>query len=411
MTLHRDRPGAEAIRAAAPGTPEQVADRIWLSPGLSNSYLIGTDDGCVVVNAGMGFEGPVHAENYAPLAAGPVRYLVLTQGHVDHVGGVDALRERDTQVVAQANWATWRDDNELLMPFRTRNASFAWTDAITAALEFAASRPEGFPGQSSPVPDVVVEDRLELLVGGRRLVLVATPGGETTDSLVIHLPDEGIVLCGNAFGALIGHIPNLVTMRGDRYRDALTVAATIETIRELGAEVLLTGHFGPVSGAAHVDAELTRLRNAVLFVHDETVRGMNAGTDVAELMRTVVLPPELEVGEGYGKVAWDVRAVWETYAGWFHHRSTTELYAVRPDAVHAELGRLVGPDVLAVAAAARLAAGETVEALQLTEVALAADPDHPAARSQARKAHEVLLAASTNFWESAWLSRELRRLR
>ncbi len=411
MTLHRNRPGAEAIRAAAPGTPEQVADRIWLSPGLSNSYLIGTDDGCVVVNAGMGFEGPVHAENYAPLAAGPVRYLVLTQGHVDHVGGVDALRERDTQVVAQANWATWRDDNELLMPFRTRNASFAWTDAITAALEFAASRPEGFPGQSSPVPDVVVEDRLELLVGGRRLVLVATPGGETTDSLVIHLPDEGIVLCGNAFGALIGHIPNLVTMRGDRYRDALTVAATIETIRELGAEVLLTGHFGPVSGAAHVDAELTRLRNAVLFVHDETVRGMNAGTDVAELMRTVVLPPELEVGEGYGKVAWDVRAVWETYAGWFHHRSTTELYAVRPDAVHAELGRLVGPDVLAVAAAARLAAGETVEALQLTEVALAADPDHPAARSQARKAHEVLLAASTNFWESAWLSRELRRLR
>lgn len=411
MTLHRNRPGAEAIRAAEPGTPEQVADRIWLSPGLSNSYLIGTDDGCVVVNAGMGFEGPVHAENYAPLAAGPVRYLVLTQGHVDHVGGVDALRERDTQVVAQANWATWRDDNELLMPFRTRNASFAWTDAITAALEFAASRPEGFPGQSSPVPDVVVEDRLELLVGGRRLVLVATPGGETTDSLVIHLPDEGIVLCGNAFGALIGHIPNLVTMRGDRYRDALTVAATIETIRELGAEVLLTGHFGPVSGAAHVDAELTRLRNAVLFVHDETVRGMNAGTDVAELMRTVVLPPELEVGEGYGKVAWDVRAVWETYAGWFHHRSTTELYAVRPDAVHAELGRLVGPDVLAVAAAARLAAGETVEALQLTEVALAADPDHPAARSQARKAHEVLLAASTNFWESAWLSRELRRLR
>ena len=410
MTLHRDRPGAEAIRAAAPGTPEQVADRIWQSPGLSNSYLIGTEDGCVVVNAGMGFEGPVHAENYAQLAAGPVRYLILTQGHVDHVGGVDALREPDTQVVAQANWATWRDDNERLMPFRTRNAAFAWTDAITAALEFAANRPEGFPGQSNPVPDVVVEDRLELLVGGRRMVLVATPGGETTDSLVIHLPDEGIALCGNAFGALIGHIPNLVTMRGDRYRDALTVSATIETIRELGAEVLLTGHFGPVTGAAYVEAELTRLRDAVLFVHDETVRGMNAGTDVAELMRTVVLPPELEVGEGYGKVAWDVRAVWETYAGWFHHRSTTELYAVRPDAVHAELGRLAGPDVLAVAAAARLASGEPVEALQLTEVALAADPDHGAARSVAREAHEVLLAASTNFWESAWLSRELRRL-
>jgi hypothetical protein len=78
--------------------------------------------------------------------------------------------------------------------------------------------------------------------------------------------------------------------------------------------------------------------------------------------------------------------------------------------VHAELGRLAGPDVLAAAAAARLESGETVEALQLSEVALAADPDHVAARSVAHEAHEVLLAASTNFWESAWLSRELRRL-
>ena len=408
--LHRTRPGAEEIRAAAPGVVEEVAPRIWLSPGLSNSYLIGTDDGCVVVNAGMGFEGPVHAENYAPLDAGPVRYLVLTQGHVDHVGGVDALRGPGTQVVAQASWATWRDDNERLMPFRTSNAAFAWTDAITAALEYAAARPEGFPGQASPVPDLVVEDRLELVVGGRRLVLIATPGGETTDSLLVHLPDEGVLLCGNALGALAGHIPNLVTMRGDRYRDALTVADTIETIRSLGAETLLTGHFGPINGAAYVDTELGRLRDAVLHVHDATVAGMNAGKDVSTLMREVTLPPELEVGEGYGKVSWDVRAIWENYAGWFHHRSTTELYAVRPDAVHAELGRLAGPDQVAAAAAARLAAGETVEALQLTEVALAADPDHAEARSVARAAHERLLAESTNFWETAWLRRELRRL-
>jgi len=408
--LHRTRPGAEEIRAAAPGVVEEVAPRIWLSPGLSNSYLLGTDDGCVVVNAGMGFEGPVHAENYAPLGAGPVRYLVLTQGHVDHVGGVDALRESGTRVVAHADWATWRDDNERLMPFRTRNAAFAWTDAITAALEYAAARPEGFPGQASPVPDVVVEDRLELVVGGRRLVLIATPGGETTDSLLVHLPDEGVLLCGNALGALAGHIPNLVTMRGDRYRDALTVAATIETIRALGAETLLTGHFGPITGAAYVDAELARLRDAVLYLHDATVAGMNEGKDVHTLMREVTLPPELEVGEGYGKVAWDVRAIWETYGGWFHHRSTTELYGVRPDAVNAELGQLAGPDAVASAAAERLAAGEPVQALQLTEVALAAEPHHASARALAREAHEQLLAASTNFWEQAWLRRELRRL-
>ena len=140
------------------------------------------------------------------------------------------------------------------------------------------------------------------------------------------LPDERVCLCGNVFGALFGHIPNLVTMRGDRYRDAHTFIESVETVRRLRPEVLLTGHFDPIVGADVIDEELVRLRDAVLFVHDRTVEGMNDGIDVQTLMRDIVLPPELEVGQGYGKVSWDVRAIWETYAGWFHHDSTTELY-------------------------------------------------------------------------------------
>ena len=62
-------------------------------------------------------------------------------------------------------------------------------------------------------------------------------------------------------------------------------------------------------------------------------RGMNAGADVHTLIREFRVPEHLDVGEGYGKTSWNVRAIWETYAGWFHHRSTTELYAVPPAAV------------------------------------------------------------------------------
>ena len=408
--VHRSRPGAEAIRAAVRHDVAQVGDRIWVSPGLSNSYLIGTDDGAVVLNAGMGFEGPVHRDNYAALEAGPIRFLVLTQGHYDHVGGVDALREPGTQVVAQARWAEWRADNERLAPFRTRNAAFAWTDAITAALAYAEEHGDGF-AQASPEPDLVVEEHRVLEAGGRWIELLAVPGAETTDSLVVWLPFERVCFTGNLFGALFGHVPNLVTMRGDRYRDALTVVAAIDTVRALGAEVLHTGHFGPVAGAELVDRELGRLRDALLFVHDETVRGMNAGVPVEELVRTVVLPPELEVGEGYGKVSWNVRAIWENYAGWFHHRSTTELYAGDTGAVHAELAELAGPAAVVGAGWRRLEARQPVEALHLAEVALAADPDDAAARDLVRAALDHLLAASGNFWESTWLRREIERHR
>ncbi|MBV8929946.1 MAG: MBL fold metallo-hydrolase [Mycobacteriaceae bacterium] len=409
--VYRSRPGADAIVGANAPRAQEVCPRIWVSPGLSNSYLLQTEDGRVVVNTGMGFEGPVHRANYDAVDRSPIRYIILTQGHYDHVGGADALSDPGTEVVAQANWETWRRDNDVLATFRAANAYFAWSHAISAAVAYAKRRAGGdLPAQSTPTPTIVVDDELTLTVGGRRLVLRATPGGETTDSMVVWLPDEAVCLCGNVFGALFGHIPNLVTMRGDRYRDAMTVIASIEAVRDLGAEVLLTGHFGPITGKGRIHGELTRLRDAVAYLHDRTVAGMNAGKDVATLMREVTLPPELDVGEGYGKVSWNVRAIWETYAGWFHHRSTTELYPDGPQTISADLVELIGADTLIGRARKHLADGEALEAIHLAEIVTAVEPHHEAARHVLAGAHQQLLDASTNFWEAAWLRKQIREL-
>jgi alkyl sulfatase BDS1-like metallo-beta-lactamase superfamily hydrolase len=245
-----------------------------------------------------------------------------------------------------------------------------------------------------------------LEVGGRGIELISVPGGETTDSLVVWLPEERICLCGNTFGPLIGHIPNLVTMRGDRYRDALTAIASVERVRDLRAEVLVTGHFEPVRGAERIDAELGRLRDALQYIHDQTVAGMNAGKDVRTLMREITLPAECEVGQGYGKVAWDVRAVWENYSGWFHHESTTELYPVGFDSVAADVVELAGAEALVDRARAHLAADRALQAIHLAQLVPA---DHPGVRDVLRQAHEKLLAGSTNFWESAWLRNQIAR--
>ena len=75
------------------------------------------------------------------------------------------------------------------------------------------------------------------------------------------------------------------------------------------------------------------MRDAMQAVHDRTVELMNAGADVHTAMRDVRVPEHLDVGEGYGKTSWNVRAIWEMYAGWFQHRSTTELYGVAPHSV------------------------------------------------------------------------------
>jgi alkyl sulfatase BDS1-like metallo-beta-lactamase superfamily hydrolase len=362
-----------------------------------------------VVNTGMGFEAPVHKRNFDAVDDGPTRYILFTQGHVDHVGGADLFREEGTQLVAQANNQAHQADDARISAFRAMRSAFAWSGAIAKALQYIQQNVAGgIPPQSTPTPDITFEDRYELELGRLRMELLWTPGGETIDSMVIWLPDHEICFTGNLFSALFGHFPNLVTVRGDRYREALTFIESLERVRALEPKMLLPGHGGPVVGKETIREELTRLRDAVRYVHDETVKGMNHGKDIHTLMHEIELPPELEVGEGYGKVSWSVRAIWENYAGWFHHGSTTELYDVPARAVHADLVDLAGgADAIAERAAAKLEAGEPVEAIHLAEVALSAAPTNVAALEAMIAAHETLETESDNFWLTQWLRKQL----
>jgi len=408
--IHRERPGADAIAPTRGAPALDLSDGIWLSPGLSNSYLLLTDEGRIIVNTGMGFEGPLHRRLFDAVDDSPVHTVILTQGHFDHVGGIDCFRQDGTEVIAQANFATWRADNERLESFRSRNAAFAWIDAILAAMAHAESLGVGATTQARPEPTKTFADRLEISIGGRELVLLSVPGGETTDALVIWLPDQRTALTGNLFGPLFGHVPNLVTLRGDRYRDALSYVDSLDLVLALGADRLLTGHFDPIVGADRIAEEVTAMRDATKWVHDRTIEGMNAGSDVHTQMGQIRLPDHFDIGEGYGKTSWNVRAIWETYAGWFHHRSTTELYDVPPSVIATDLVSLAGADALAGAAKDHLDAGEPVASLHLTDIILSVEPDHPRARRVAAEATRALLDDSSNFWERAWLNRSIGRL-
>ena len=133
-----------------------MAPGVWMSPGLTNSYLLTTDDGRIVVNTGMGFESPVHKANFDAVDDGPVRYIIYTQGHADHVGGTDVFREPGTHIVAQANWEMWRDDTERLLAHRARNTMFAFVDKISATvagIQTAVRRGPARAGRSRPRHD------------------------------------------------------------------------------------------------------------------------------------------------------------------------------------------------------------------------------------------------------------------
>jgi alkyl sulfatase BDS1-like metallo-beta-lactamase superfamily hydrolase len=393
---------------------ERINDFIVLSEAFSNCYLLQTPEGNIQVNAGMGMEAPVIKANFDDFSRDPLRYLILTQGHVDHVGGVAYFREHNPglEVIAQAGNPEHQAYDGRLAAFRGSRSAFAFTDKFTRA--FAHYTEQGFtdlPQQDVPRPDRLVEQSHHLSLGGLDLELIAVPGAETNDSLIIWLPQHRICLTGNLFGCPFGHFPNLVTIRGDRYRDALTVAAAVKRVKDLAPEMILYGHHGPVIGAELIQAELAALHGAILHVHDETVRGMNEGRDVHTLMAEITLPPELDVGEGYGKVSWSVRAIWEHYAGWFHHRSTTELYPVPRQSVNADLLDLAGGTAALVQRAReRVSDGQYLQAQHLLDIVLDQQRMDVGALKLAVDVHKALRENSANFWLDAWLDSQLQLL-
>lgn len=405
------RPGKELLEHNYDSEAVEVSPGIFRSAGSTAAYMIVHSEGRIIVNTGMGYEAPHHKKLFDAICAGPTTHIITTQAHVDHLGGLALFRDEGTVYVAQANNPACQADDARIARLR-RSTAQIWFDITGAnAIRIAKENPGVPMHQDTPTPDVMFDERYSFTVGGIDVELVAATG-ETIDSLIVWLPATRIALISNLLGPLFPHFPNFNTLRGDRYRFVEPYLESTKKLRALRPVRLITGRHLPIEGEELIDACLERLHDAVEFVHTKTLEGMNDGVDIWTLMRIISLPPELRVGQGYGKVMWGVRTIWETYVGWFKLQSTTELHPTTGAEVLADLVSVVGADVALGRAREHLASGRAVEALWLAEAVLQVSPGNSAASAVAVEAHERLLAhgGDESFWESGWLRTRIRTL-
>jgi alkyl sulfatase BDS1-like metallo-beta-lactamase superfamily hydrolase len=390
----------EGVLGAANRPAIKITADIYQASGFGNTFMVITDAGNVIIDTSLQNMAQQHHKVLREVSQAPTRYIVFTHAHEDHTGGAGLWKEADTQVVAQKMFTDMRQyQNRLAGFFARRNAAQFGFDEERLL--------EAIQTRTPPVePTILFDDHYEFELGRTKFKLLHTPG-ETYENLAVWLPQSKAVFVGDNFYA---SFPNMYTLRGTRPRWALDYVDSLNKVLALHPEILLPSHGDALEGGERITAALTRYRDAIQYVHDETVKGMNAGKDVYTIMQQVKLPANLDVGDAYGKVSWSVRGIYEGYVGWFDG-DPANMYSESPQEADLELVRMAGGAALVAKRAGELIdAGQHVKGLRLAGLALAAEPGNEVATRARATALKALLAKSRNSNERGWLGYGLKQL-
>ena len=301
--------------------------------GLANSILIEGAEGNIIVDCMESNESAAKVKaEFTKISNKPIKALIYTHNHADHIFGAGTMAGEDSPEIYSHELTNYYIDRLLnvVRPIigersgRMFGTSLDEDSHVNCGIGPRLDANENTT-RSLLRPTVTFKDELEIEIEGVKIRLVHAPG-ETNDQLFVWIADRKILLPGdNIYKAF----PNLYTIRGTSYRDVKMWSASLDKMRFLNPEILIPSHTRPIKGAKNIQGILRDYRDAIQFVHDQTVRQMNKGLTPDELAEKVILPKHLSespyLQEFYGRVDWSVKSIFSGYLGWFDGKSSTLL--------------------------------------------------------------------------------------
>ena len=226
----------------------QLADRVWFVQGqaalgtagnrnfISNAGFVVTDDGVVVIDA---LGSPTLASELLAeirrITPQPVRYVIATHYHADHIYGLQTFKDAGATVLAHAE-------------------AREYLNSDTAQKRLEASRKELAPWIDDHTRLVDADRWLEgaetrLRVGSFDFVIGHVGPAHTPEDVVVYVPQLGVLFAGDLF--FRGRIPFV------GQADSRLWIASLNRLMLYQPKLVVPGH-GPSSTDPIADMTLTR---------------------------------------------------------------------------------------------------------------------------------------------------------
>jgi cyclase len=225
---------------------ERVTDRVCTDTtlrGCNPSYVV-TDDGVVVIDTPQLPTKAVAMRREAE-SHGPIRYLVNTEHHVDHIFGNYWFKGAGTVVNHKGLYDNFMTVHPILDPFAYAAEAIPTDDPEGAAI---------FPDRDEYYADpnkgqLVFTGDLSLKVGRHTFHLIHTPG-HTPGQLAVYVPEERVVFTGDTIFCECQTW--LMTSDVDQWIESL------EIVRSLDVDAVVPGH-GPVTTVDYIAVQRAML--------------------------------------------------------------------------------------------------------------------------------------------------------
>jgi cyclase len=277
----------QASGPKAPITVQQVRPGLHVLSGQGGNVAVWTGpDGIVLVDDSLAQAAPQLVEAVAKTAPGPIRFVVATHWHPDHVGGSEALGRAGAVLIAQG---------------KVR-------DRMSVAQHVEAYDMKVPPAPKAALPIVTFAESLSLHMNGEELEAIHVGNAHTDGDAIVWWGKANVVHLGDLFYA--GGYPFIDLGSGGSL--AGVVAAIEQVLARADAKtVVIPGH-GPVSSRA----ELAAYRDMLVAAGRRVRQLVEDGTSEEQILAS---RPTAEFDERYGKGAVDpdrfVRILYADFSG------------------------------------------------------------------------------------------------